>query len=520
MPASMDLNLLIGCSKVGKTMKLLVVDITSSVSSSVFFFSHLNLTKERKWLQKHTPYKSKFVDIAFHNPAYRQPHRTDLRNQETVLTNQAIVRFTLQGGLPNTSTRPIPTVPLILVLNLQKKPGVWARKWGKKVLKTFRLTSVYLARAKIRLVEGHEDGSQMARTSRKDHTLLQETAPQPPSFFSLHPTIFCVNLPAKLNRYVDSRDLFGRNHELSIDEVCGIVLYSNQDITIPWTTSPLWLIPVPDENLGEGKTVKTACEPSIRGICRAFPGPQCWLLVHITVFRHPEDTRSVVQRVVPVGHPDNNIPHRGLRVPYAHITMTPCFFESMLFEPIFTRAGVNPDSKTPCIQPSIDLTEMRNMISIVAAPLATTAFTAGFTLPGGLSSDNGEAVLVKKATFLETGRWTVPLIIRKSFSMTSVFSSPSTEQPRSLTRMPNRTAITASPTRLPVTAITTSTLSGPAFETEFDAEVEEGGEPSFYFILISILRRPENPRRIVEWAVLVGHPDDVLHRGLLYQMPT
>ena len=25
---------------------------------------------------------------------------------------------------------------LLKVLNLQKKPGVWARKWGKKVLKT------------------------------------------------------------------------------------------------------------------------------------------------------------------------------------------------------------------------------------------------------------------------------------------------------------------------------------------------------------------------------------------------
>ncbi|KAJ8421800.1 hypothetical protein Cgig2_000246 [Carnegiea gigantea] len=39
-------------------------------------------------------------------------------------------------------------------------------------------------------------------------------------------------------------------------------------------------------------------------------------------------------------------------------------------------------------------------ISLVAALLATITFTVGFTLSGGFNSDSGEAILVKKATFL------------------------------------------------------------------------------------------------------------------------
>ncbi|KAL2944778.1 Ankyrin repeat-containing protein ITN1, partial [Bienertia sinuspersici] len=43
---------------------------------------------------------------------------------------------------------------------------------------------------------------------------------------------------------------------------------------------------------------------------------------------------------------------------------------------------------------------VRNTLSVVAALLATITFTAGFTLPGGLNQDNGEAMLATKAAFL------------------------------------------------------------------------------------------------------------------------
>ncbi|KAJ8448059.1 hypothetical protein Cgig2_028935 [Carnegiea gigantea] len=43
---------------------------------------------------------------------------------------------------------------------------------------------------------------------------------------------------------------------------------------------------------------------------------------------------------------------------------------------------------------------MQETISMVAALLATITFTAGFTLPGGFNSENGEAILAKKAAFL------------------------------------------------------------------------------------------------------------------------
>ncbi|CAO2838918.1 unnamed protein product [Amaranthus hypochondriacus] len=44
--------------------------------------------------------------------------------------------------------------------------------------------------------------------------------------------------------------------------------------------------------------------------------------------------------------------------------------------------------------------EIRGTLSIVAALLATLTFAAGFTLPGGLDQDVGEALLSKKAPFL------------------------------------------------------------------------------------------------------------------------
>ncbi|XP_074320315.1 protein ACCELERATED CELL DEATH 6-like isoform X2 [Silene latifolia] len=61
---------------------------------------------------------------------------------------------------------------------------------------------------------------------------------------------------------------------------------------------------------------------------------------------------------------------------------------------------VNPNLKTSFIQQGTNLDQMRNTLSVVAALLATITFAAGFTLPGGINSDTGEAVLAKKAAFL------------------------------------------------------------------------------------------------------------------------
>ncbi|KAL2925000.1 Ankyrin repeat-containing protein ITN1 [Bienertia sinuspersici] len=43
---------------------------------------------------------------------------------------------------------------------------------------------------------------------------------------------------------------------------------------------------------------------------------------------------------------------------------------------------------------------MRSTLSVVAALLATITFAAGFTLPGGLNQETGDAILAKKAIFL------------------------------------------------------------------------------------------------------------------------
>ncbi|KAJ8448060.1 LOW QUALITY PROTEIN: hypothetical protein Cgig2_028936 [Carnegiea gigantea] len=62
--------------------------------------------------------------------------------------------------------------------------------------------------------------------------------------------------------------------------------------------------------------------------------------------------------------------------------------------------GVDPRLRTTYIHLKADLTHMRDIISLVAALLATITFIAGFTLPGGFDSDSGEVILVKKAAFL------------------------------------------------------------------------------------------------------------------------
>ena len=71
-----------------------------------------------------------------------------------------------------------------------------------------------------------------------------------------------------------------------------------------------------------------------------------------------------------------------------------------LQENLCLQIKVNPRLKTNYIQPGANLDQMRNTLSVVAALLATITFAAGFTLPGGLKSDTGEAMLAKKASFL------------------------------------------------------------------------------------------------------------------------
>ncbi|XP_074317933.1 protein ACCELERATED CELL DEATH 6-like [Silene latifolia] len=61
---------------------------------------------------------------------------------------------------------------------------------------------------------------------------------------------------------------------------------------------------------------------------------------------------------------------------------------------------VNPYLRTTYIQPGTNLEQMRNTLSVIAALLATITFAAGFTLPGGINNNNGEALLAKEAAFL------------------------------------------------------------------------------------------------------------------------
>ncbi|XP_057520735.1 protein ACCELERATED CELL DEATH 6-like [Amaranthus tricolor] len=61
---------------------------------------------------------------------------------------------------------------------------------------------------------------------------------------------------------------------------------------------------------------------------------------------------------------------------------------------------INPHLKTTYIQSRTNLDQMRNTLSVVAALLATITFAAGFTLPGGLSQETGNAMLAKRASFI------------------------------------------------------------------------------------------------------------------------
>ncbi|XP_074319484.1 protein ACCELERATED CELL DEATH 6-like [Silene latifolia] len=70
------------------------------------------------------------------------------------------------------------------------------------------------------------------------------------------------------------------------------------------------------------------------------------------------------------------------------------------WEKMCKQIKVNPYLKTSYIQPRTNLDQIRNTLSVVAALLATITFAAGFTLPGGLDSNSGEAILAKRAVFL------------------------------------------------------------------------------------------------------------------------
>jgi len=59
---------------------------------------------------------------------------------------------------------------------------------------------------------------------------------------------------------------------------------------------------------------------------------------------------------------------------------------------MFKRVGI--------VQRQKNLLEMRGALLVVAGLLATITFTTGFTLPGGLNNDTGEALLAKDAAFL------------------------------------------------------------------------------------------------------------------------
>uniref|UniRef100_A0A803LXW8 PGG domain-containing protein n=2 Tax=Chenopodium quinoa TaxID=63459 RepID=A0A803LXW8_CHEQI len=74
--------------------------------------------------------------------------------------------------------------------------------------------------------------------------------------------------------------------------------------------------------------------------------------------------------------------------------------DNQAWEEMCQRIGFNPRIKTSYFQRRTNLLEVRNSLFVVAALLATITFTAGFTLPGGLNQESGEALLAKKVAFL------------------------------------------------------------------------------------------------------------------------
>lgn len=64
------------------------------------------------------------------------------------------------------------------------------------------------------------------------------------------------------------------------------------------------------------------------------------------------------------------------------------------------RIGMNPQINAKHIKDPSSMAEVRNTLLVVAAFLAALSFAAGFTLPGGLNQNTGEANLAKKASFI------------------------------------------------------------------------------------------------------------------------
>ncbi|XP_048495988.1 uncharacterized protein LOC104889665 isoform X2 [Beta vulgaris subsp. vulgaris] len=77
-----------------------------------------------------------------------------------------------------------------------------------------------------------------------------------------------------------------------------------------------------------------------------------------------------------------------------------CNSEDLRWDEMCQRIEINPRINTSFFQQRTDLLEVRNSLFVVAALIATITFAAGFTLPGGLNQDTGEAMMVKKAAFL------------------------------------------------------------------------------------------------------------------------
>lgn len=63
-------------------------------------------------------------------------------------------------------------------------------------------------------------------------------------------------------------------------------------------------------------------------------------------------------------------------------------------------ARIDPKLKLTYAQRAEYFLKLREVLLVVATLLAAITFQAGFTLPGGLNSDSGEAILAKKPAFL------------------------------------------------------------------------------------------------------------------------
>ncbi|XP_021860822.1 uncharacterized protein [Spinacia oleracea] len=80
--------------------------------------------------------------------------------------------------------------------------------------------------------------------------------------------------------------------------------------------------------------------------------------------------------------------------------LAPVCVDDSTWEEMCQRIGFDPWIKTSYFQRKTNLLDVRNSLFVVAALLATITFTAGFTLPGGLNQETGEALLATEVAFL------------------------------------------------------------------------------------------------------------------------